>query len=397
MIRLFVNALAASAGGGLTYVRNVIPRLAEREDSHAVVLLSRPLLDEFSDYRNVTFITREVRTRGVSRLRDEQRLVRNLIGVNDSEILLSAGNFALRKSPIPQIVLSRNSLYTSRDFFHVLWTRREYRMWLDTKIKGVLAKKSVHWADRCVAPSQAFADELKKWTSVPVIAIQHGFDREIFFGDATPLSTDIQEKISLENGALRLLFVSHYNYFRNFETLLRALPLVKKRLAPKKVRLFLTSKLRANENPGLYRTESAAALVMNLGLRDDVVELGAIPYRRLHHLYQACNFYVSAAYAETFAHPMVEAMACGLPVLASDIPVHREICGDAALYFGRFDHVALAEQIIRLAASESAAETLSVAGLLRSQEFSWSKHVDELITLAHQLRTQDGSTPPGLS
>ena len=163
------------------------------------------------------------------------------------------------------------------------------------------------------------------------------------------------------------------------------------------MRLFLTTKLRANENPGLYRTDSAAALITKLGLKNDIVELGAIPYQRLHRLYQACNFYASAAYAETFAHPMVEAMACGLPVVASDIPVHREICGDAALYFGRFDPVALAKQIIRLAGSTSAAETLSAAGLRRSHEFSWSKHVDEIVTLAHRVLSQGRSTPPKLS
>ena len=68
-----------------------------------------------------------------------------------------------------------------------------------------------------------------------------------------------------------------------------------------------------------------------LGVRDNAtLELGTVPYRSLHRLHRACHIYVTPAYAETFAHPLVEAMSSGLPVVASDLPVHREICGDAA-------------------------------------------------------------------
>ena len=54
-----------------------------------------------------------------------------LIRQSRAEVLISAGNFALRKSPVPQILLSRNALYTSADFFRDLRARRDYRLWLD--------------------------------------------------------------------------------------------------------------------------------------------------------------------------------------------------------------------------------------------------------------------------
>ena len=66
------------------------------------------------------------------------------------------------------------------------------------------------------------------------------------------------------------------------------------------------------------------------------MELGAVPYSQLHQVYRECSMYVAPAYAELFAHPLVEAMASGLPVVAADSAVHREICQDAALYFPRF-------------------------------------------------------------
>jgi glycosyltransferase involved in cell wall biosynthesis len=94
---------------------------------------------------------------------------------------------------------------------------------------------------------------------------------------------------------------------------------------------------------------------------------------------------VSPAYAETFAHPLVEAMASGLPVIASDLAVHREICGEAAAYFPRFSPDALAEKIIQLSQSVERASAMREIGRLRSRDFSWDKHVEELLGLAQHL------------
>src|SRR2546427_4624418 len=118
-----------------------------------------------------------------------------------------------------------------------------------------------------------------------------------------------------------------------------------------------------------------------------VLELGAIPYGQLHQLYRRADVYVTPAYTETFAHPLVEAMACGLPVVASDLAVHREICGQAALYFPRFSPEALASNVVSLASSPALARNLTRCGTQRSQDFSWRKHVDQVVALAHQLRS----------
>lgn len=88
---------------------------------------------------------------------------------------------------------------------------------------------------------------------------------------------------------------------------------------------------------------------------------------------------------ETFAHPLVEAMASGLPVVASDLAVHREVCGTAALYFPTFSHQLLAETIARLAQSPDLLNGLSKLGVGRSQDFSWKDHVDQVISIAEEL------------
>jgi glycosyltransferase involved in cell wall biosynthesis len=385
MMHLFLNCLAASAGAGLTYVRNVVPHLAGRADLRATILLAPVLRAEFGNLRSVSFVEIETAPSAPRRFYQEQSLGQ-LIRHSGADVLISTGNFALRNSPVPQILLSGNSLYTSEDFSRNVRSRGDYALWLDTRIKGFFARQSIRWADCTVAPSSAFAEELRRWSGTEKItAIHHGFDRTIFFHDPAPLPKEVQSKLDSGKDALRLLFVSHYNYYRNFETLLHAIPLLRERLSGQKIRLFLTCRFRSEENPGSYHAEAAAALVEDLGISEEVVELGSIPYRSLYQVHKACDLYVSAAYAETFAHPVVEAMASGLPVIASDIAAHREICGQAAMYFSRFSAKELALRIAQVAKSDSLRRQLAECGSARSHDFSWEKHVNEIVDLAGNL------------
>ena len=385
MMRLFLNGLAASSGAGLTYVRNVVPHLSASADVQTTVALSPSLRNEFGNPANICFLEFEPQGAG-QRFWWEQTSLPPLIRRSRADVLISTGNFALRRSPVPQILLSGNSLYTSSDFYRDLRARHEYRMWLGTHLRGIFAKRSVGWADCTVAPSEAFAADLRRWTRGNVVSIYHGFDRGAFFRDETPLPATIAQKILPPNGTLRLLFVSYYNYYRNFETLFRALPILKGHLKPAKIKLFLTCQLSAGTNPGSYRTATASRLIRELGIADDVVELGTVPYHLLHHVYRSCDIYVTAAYAETFAHPLVEAMASGLPVVASDLPVHREICGAAAVYFPRFSPEHLAEQVLKVACAADLARRMGDRGSDRSRDFSWREHVEQIISLARDLR-----------
>jgi glycosyltransferase involved in cell wall biosynthesis len=391
MIHLFMNALASTAGGGLTYVRNVIPQIAARKDAIATVLLDAGLRQEFQTQSNIEFLEWEGPTRPALRFWLEQRTVRKLALRNGAGVLLSAGNFAISNSPLPQILLSRNSLYTSRDFDRDLRSRGEARLWLDNRLKAQFAKWSIQAADRVVAPSQSFADELQRWTGVPISAIHHGFDRDTFLRDHSPLPDGVRRKLEGTGGALRLLFVSHYNYYRNFETLIRALPLIRRKLAPRPIRLFLTCKLAPGANPGAYRPERAAALVHELNLSEVVVDLDSVPYSLLHHVYRSADIYVTPAYAESFAHPLVEAMSSGLPVVASDLPVHREICGEAGVYFQRFSPEELAQRILAVAGSSELAGRLGQAGMLRASAFSWKRHLDQILSLAREVSSKSPS------
>lgn len=382
-MHLFLNGLGASAGAGLTYLYNVVPCLSALPDVQTTLALQANLRNKFCVSPRVNTIDIEVPQGTARRFWFEQKHLPELVHNSSADVLISAGNFAVRNSPVPQILLSGNSLYTSRDFYRDLTRRRDYRLWLDTRIKGAFARESVGWADCTIAPSESYAADLRQWAKGKVIAIHHGFDREVFFGDLSPLPRHVEEKLTAADGCLQLLFVSHYNYYRNFETLFRAVAILRR---DRKVRLFLTCRLNNQETPGSYKTEIAAALIRRLGIESEVVELGAIPYRQLHQLYRQCHIYVTPAYTETFAHPLVEAMASGLPIVASDLPVHKEVCGESARFFPRFSPESLASAVSEIADSPTLKDDLAAAGKRRSQDFSWANHVTKLLGLVRTLR-----------
>ena len=390
-MHFFINGLGASAGGGLTYLYNVLPHLAKAGVRSTVAV--GPEFSKTFSCDQTEFLRIACPGGSARRFWFEQKQLPALIQNCGADVLLSAGNFALYKSPVPQILLSRNSLYRSTEFARDLVTRREYRMLLETKIKGILAKKSIDWADCTIAPSESFARELEVWTHRRVIALHHGFDHQFFVANQQGLPEEISKKLNRSGEFFRIVLVSHYNYYRNFETVFRGIAEFKKMPRAPEVRLFLTCELEKDKTPGAYNPHFASQLIEQLGIREQVVELGAVPYELLHHVYRACDLFVTAAYTETFAHPLVEAMSCGVPIIASDLPVHREICGDAALYFDRFSASDLSDRLSQLASSFQKRKQMTVAGRARSQAFSWQLHVKDLVAIADRLLKSAGRMP----
>src|SRR5579884_1799488 len=104
--------------------------------------------------------------------------------------------------------------------------------------------------------------------------------------------------------------------------------------------------------------------------------------------------FVHPSLCESFGFPLVEAMAHGLPVVAADLPVHREMCGAAALYYRATDPAGLAEAVHRLAGDAAARAELGRAGRERARDFSWEKHVDAVMQLAREVRAHSPHPAP---
>jgi glycosyltransferase involved in cell wall biosynthesis len=110
-----------------------------------------------------------------------------------------------------------------------------------------------------------------------------------------------------------------------------------------------------------------------------VVLLGDLPHCSLRFAYEAATAFVFPSYLESFGHPMVEAMSFGLPVVAADTPVNREICGEAAVYHPPFDVGDLACRIVQAVTDQAMQDRLRTMARERARLFSWDRHVRLLL------------------
>ena len=110
---------------------------------------------------------------------------------------------------------------------------------------------------------------------------------------------------------------------------------------------------------------------MALGLGDAVRWTGYLPDADLVRLYQQARVLVMPSLYEGFGLPVIEAMACGTPVVCSRIGALEEVAGDAALFVDPESVPDMAGAIGRVLTEPALASDLSARGLRRAAGFTW--------------------------
>ncbi len=114
-------------------------------------------------------------------------------------------------------------------------------------------------------------------------------------------------------------------------------------------------------------------LVNKLDLRDHVRFLGPVPRSDLVALYNGALSLVYPSIYEGFGLPILEAMACGIPVITSNVSSLPEVAGEAALSVDPLDVDALSQALARIWSSQELRAELRRKGLARARLFSWEK------------------------
>jgi len=108
-------------------------------------------------------------------------------------------------------------------------------------------------------------------------------------------------------------------------------------------------------------------------LEDRIVFVGLIDDDKLPEFYRGAVVFIFPSLYEGFGLPPLEAMACGTPVLTSNVTSLPEVVGDAALMVDPYDVDAIAEGIKRLIGDDNLRKELSQKGLARAKLFSWDR------------------------
>jgi glycosyltransferase involved in cell wall biosynthesis len=159
-----------------------------------------------------------------------------------------------------------------------------------------------------------------------------------------------------------VLYVGTFKKWKRLDVLLRAVATLVRRGVD--VRLFLAGMPARTANLDVARLSRA------LGLESAVSYLGPVSDRELARLYVTADVYVTPSEHEGFGLTTLEALAAGCPVVAADLPVHREVAGDAALYFAPGDSSSLADALEKVLRSRETRLELSRVGVMRATKFT---------------------------
>jgi glycosyltransferase involved in cell wall biosynthesis len=144
--------------------------------------------------------------------------------------------------------------------------------------------------------------------------------------------------------------------------------------------------LRGDKRKGTDLLDQAIA---DLGIADSVIWLPRLTQHEMASLYSAANALIFPSLYEGGGIPVLEAMACGCPVLASDIATSREFAGDAALLFNAKSVDDIAAAMCRFYADPELRASCSARGLTQAEQYSSQKALGKLlIAYRYSLQTR---------
>ncbi|MCX2726075.1 glycosyltransferase family 1 protein [Thermomicrobium sp. 4228-Ro] len=126
-----------------------------------------------------------------------------------------------------------------------------------------------------------------------------------------------------------------------------------------------------------WLSERLEEAILQAVRRDWVVWLRRIDDDLLAAIYSGARAFVTASYYEGFNLPLLEALACGVPAVATDLTVHREVAATAALYVPVDAPDPLADALWNVLSNEELAQRLRHAARERAAQFSWTKSAEQ--------------------
>ena len=224
--------------------------------------------------------------------------------------------------------------------------------------------RTVRAAEAIIVNSQSLRTEILRHLEVDpakLRLIPEAVDHDLFKpGDAGAARAQIK---SYGVAKPFVLFVSSLWPYKNCDGLIRAFAHAKAALGDRQLVVI---------GPG--RDEKYAAslptLAAELGIADDVLFLGGMPLSETVAFYQAADVFAYPSFNETFGLPILEAMACGCPVVTSDTTAMPETAGGAAILAYPDDPASIAKAILE--ALGPSQDQLRDRGFRRANEFTWS-------------------------
>ena len=359
-MRLAINLLTedpASPSGAHWFWTRVIPEMAKRlesgEELHLLVSpKSRQLHQGYGS--NVRYITYP--------WSNERRKLRTLTEHLYSPLRLPLSGIDVFSTLMAPVVSISWSLVIHMKTLHA-FTAADSVAPLTRAYRRMSYPRSARVADAIIINSESLRSEIEQYLEVDarkLKLIYEAVDHDLFKqGDAGAARSRVASY-----GVTKpfVLFVSSLWPYKNCDGLLRAWALARSQLGDRQ--LVIVGPGRDEK----YVTQ-LHSLAVDLGISADLVFAGGVPLEETVRFYQAADVFVYPSLNETFGLPILEAMACGCPVVTSNTSAMPETAGGAAVLSDPRDPASIARAIVGVIGTGR--DRLRDEGLRRSGQFTW--------------------------
>jgi glycosyltransferase involved in cell wall biosynthesis len=354
-------------GGVETYIRNLLFHLQQVDSENTYVLLCDPAMEkEFSLFnRNFSFAhvsCPHSSIKGIVRGVLRHRFKIDLFKMAIDRLQLDVIHHAFSKIIAPPLkapeVLSFHDM--QQEFCPQFFSSEEL------KHRQATYRPSVERAARIIASSEHVKGCLVE---------RYGVDPEkvdVAYLSCGPEYVVIEDEHCLRNISLKYGLDKPFLYYpaatwphKNHKTLLHALKILKEKYRFEG--LLVLSGMSQQTHAEIHRSIDA------LGLQDAVRILGYLPFEELPYLYNLARLLVFPSLFEGFGIPLVEAMACGCPVVCSDVTSIPEVVGGVGVLFNPESSEDIADKLAKVWWDNDLIEQLRAAGLERAKLFSGEK------------------------
>ncbi|MDL9980327.1 glycosyltransferase family 4 protein [Microbacterium sp. ASV49] len=273
------------------------------------------------------------------------------------DLVHSPATLGPRRTTMPTVVTMHDMLYWSHPEFMSTPLYTEPVKWMERQV----ARNAAH----IITDSPGSASEILKYLRVDPAIV-----------DVVPLAgghpAGVDRSLAGTEGPL-IIAMGNRRPHKNWGSLPRAIALLPPERRP---RVVIT---------GGRGDDPLAPLVEELGVGEWVKLRGWVTEDEVAHLYSTSTALAIPSLAEGFSLPTLEAMSAGVPVLLSDIDVHRYVGGDAARFFPTQDIAALAEVIDEVVGDPELQQRMTAAGYAQERRFTWERTARETLEVFERV------------
>ena len=272
------------------------------------------------------------------------------------------------------------SLVTIHDCIHLMFPQ-----YLPSRAAYVYAK-AVMWSaarrsHRILTVSEASKRDIVRLLNVPaekIVVVYNAIDERFRVAPSEDAIARVRERYQLDHRFV--LYVGNIKPHKNLVRLVEAFDELRKRGFDDLTLLIIGDEI--SKLPALRRA------VHSHKLHKHVRFLGYLPDDTLAILYRLAAVFVFPSLYEGFGLPPLEAMACGTPVVTSNVSSLPEVTGDAAVLVDPYDAGSIADGMTKVLSDPALREKLRVKGIARAREFSWERSVSRTLEIYREVAGQ---------